>query len=104
MYGLSDQSNIIPLTRFRALRQGSSRYSGATRSIIRTHVRQERIVTLPTQTRHQLRDTLAASGGWTSHPHPGWGCGGRFLGYTPTRSPLDDDDHPPSTAAPVSGA
>src|SRR5204862_2687824 len=27
MYGLSDHSNIIPLTRLSALRQGSSRYS-----------------------------------------------------------------------------
>jgi len=30
MYGLSDQSNIIPLTRFKALLQGSSRYSTRT--------------------------------------------------------------------------
>ena len=27
MYGFSDQSNIIPLTRFNAALQGSSRYS-----------------------------------------------------------------------------
>src|SRR5262249_48900594 len=47
-----------------------------------------------------------AHSGWREdpHPHPGRGCGRRLLGYTPTRSPLDDDDHPPSTAAPVSGA
>src|SRR5690348_5742881 len=30
MYGLSDHSNIIPLTRLRALLQGSSRYSTCT--------------------------------------------------------------------------
>ncbi len=27
MYGFSDQENAMPLTRFSALRQGSSRYS-----------------------------------------------------------------------------
>src|SRR4029450_10154314 len=75
MYGLSDQSNIIPLTRFRALRQGSSRYSGATRSIIRTHVRQERIVTLPTRRGTSCAIRLLRVAGGPLIPTQGGGVG-----------------------------
>src|SRR6266542_4569367 len=39
MYGLSDQSKPIPLTRFSALRHGSSRYSTAIGGVYRTCVR-----------------------------------------------------------------
>jgi len=53
-----------------------------------------------------------ADRGWRVEPIPtrvgsygvsALGGVGRLLAYTPTRSPLDDD-HPPSTRAPESGA
>src|SRR6476660_9117315 len=76
MYGFSDQSNIIPLTRFSALRHGSSRYSGDMAPIIRTCVRSGReIVTVSAQTRHRSTDTLTAGGGWNLIPSQGGGLG-----------------------------
>ena len=38
MYGLSDQLKLMPLTRFSADLQGSSRYSARTRRIIGEHM------------------------------------------------------------------
>ena len=72
-------------------------------TIIRTYVRTDRRNgALLAQTRANSTDTLKAGGGWTLIPTQGGGVG-RFLTYTQRRSPLDND-HPPSTRAPESGA
>src|SRR6185312_10833031 len=69
MYGLSDHLKRMPLTRFSALRQGSSRYSGAIETVYEhTFVPARRIGAILAQTRHGDGDTLTAGGGWNRLP------------------------------------
>src|SRR5919109_2377318 len=73
MYGFSDHENIIPLTRFSATLQGSSRYSARTPgSIERTFVIAELIhgirrltFPLPMGPRHVHCYLLPGADGWT---------------------------------------